>query len=148
MCIFDIFIVIVVIVLIRYFWWLATQNKENSYIPKGESKNTTPLTSQQAKGQSSDDVAPPLEKPNFLDKPEGEKDDLKKIGGIGPKIEEGLNSIGIFHYNQIAKLTPQNIQWIDEHFAFKGRVERDNWVEQAMHLANGEETEFSKKYKG
>jgi len=87
------------------------------------------------------------EKPSFMEKPEGDKDDLKKISGIGPKIEEKLNAIGIFHYQQIADFTASNIQWVDNNLSFKGRIIRDDWVGQAKLLAKGEETEFSKRYK-
>ncbi|MEA2028785.1 MAG: hypothetical protein U9N49_07395 [Campylobacterota bacterium] len=86
-------------------------------------------------------------KPEFLDEPQGEKNDLKKISGIGAKLEEKLNDLGIFHYHQIAQFSPDNIIWVDDHLAFKGRIERDDWVGQAQSLANGEDTEFSKKYK-
>ena len=86
-------------------------------------------------------------KPEFLDEPQGEKDDLKKISGIGPKLEEKLNHLGIFHYYQIAQFSSDNIIWVDDHLAFKGRIERDNWVGQAVILDKGEDTEFSKKYK-
>lgn len=85
-------------------------------------------------------------KPDFLAQPQGEKDDLKKISGIGAKLEERLNELGIFHYEQIAHFSQDNIIWIDNHLSFKGRIKRDNWVGQAQILAKGEETEFSKKY--
>lgn len=75
-------------------------------------------------------VAPPL-----LDAPrDGKADDLKKIGGIGPKVETTLNELGIYHYSQIAELTPEQCAWLDEQLHSKGRVERENWVEQARAL--------------
>ncbi|MEA2029269.1 MAG: hypothetical protein U9N49_09895 [Campylobacterota bacterium] len=86
-------------------------------------------------------------KPSLMEQPLGEKDDLKKISGIGPKIEEKLNNLGIFHYQQIAEFTEKNIQWVDENLSFKGRAMRDDWIGQAKVLAKGEETEFSKRYK-
>jgi len=86
-------------------------------------------------------------KPEFLNEPQGEKDDLKKISGIGPKLEEKLNDLGIFHYHQIAAFCPDNIIWVDDHLSFKGRIERDDWVGQAVVLDKGEDTEFSRKYK-
>lgn len=85
-------------------------------------------------------------KPEFLDEPQGDKDDLKKISGIGPKLEEKLHLLGIFHYHQIASFSHENIIWVDDHLSFKGRIERDDWVGQAKSLANREDTEFSKKY--
>ena len=74
--------------------------------------------------------------PISLDGPvNGEGDDLTAIGGIGPKIEEVLNGLGIYHYDQIAAWTPENIEWVDDHLAFEGRIEREQWVQQAASLS-------------
>ncbi|SEK36255.1 NADH dehydrogenase subunit E [Roseovarius azorensis] len=71
-------------------------------------------------------------------------DDLKMIKGIGPKLEKLLHDMGVFHFDQIAKWTEQEVSWADQNLeGFKGRVSRDNWVEQAQLLAEGKETEFS-----
>ena len=73
-------------------------------------------------------------------------DDLKRIKGVGPKLEAMLNDIGIFHYDQIASWTEEEVAWADESFVgFKGRVSRDDWVSQAKLLAQGDETEFSQR---
>ena len=72
-----------------------------------------------------------------LDAPNGEADDLKKITGVGPVLEEKLNGLGIYHYSQIAAFTLQEIAQIDEALAFKGRIERDNWLDQAAELVKG-----------
>lgn len=87
-------------------------------------------------------------KPELLStaRPEG-KDDLKKISGVGPKLEETLNSMGIYHFDQIAKWRKKEIIWVDSNLRFKGRIERDDWMAQAKILAKGGETEFSKKKK-
>jgi len=75
-------------------------------------------------------------------------DDLKAIKGVGPGLEKLLNDMGVWHYDQIAKWTADEIAWVDDNLLrFKGRVSRDNWPEQAEILANGGETEFSKKVK-
>lgn len=75
-------------------------------------------------------------------------DDLKMISGVGPKLESLLNSLGFFHYDQVAKWTSEEITWVDENLTgFKGRATRENWVEQAKTLADGGETEFSKRAK-
>lgn len=76
----------------------------------------------------------------------GAADDLKKIKGVGPKLEAMLNRMGFYHYDQIASWTPEQIAWVDENLeGFKGRVSRDEWVAQAKTLAAGGETEFSKR---
>lgn len=72
--------------------------------------------------------------PKNLEQLHGNADDLKQISGIGPKIESTLNQLGIYHYEQIAEFTEGNINWINEQMDFSGRVERENWVEQARDL--------------
>lgn len=85
-------------------------------------------------------------KPATLDEPKGQPDDLKKIKGVGRKIEQMLQSMGIYHFDQIAAWTDQEVAWVDANLkGFRGRVSRDNWVEQARLLATGGETEFSQK---
>ncbi len=76
---------------------------------------------------------------------DGRADDLKKISGVGPKLEKTLNGLGIFHFSQIADFTADNVAWVDRHLRFKGRIARENWIEQAKVLAAGGETEFSKR---
>ena len=72
----------------------------------------------------------------FLDAPRGGKaDDLKLIKGIGPKLEERLNSLGLYHHDQIAALTEAQIAHIDEQLDLRGRITRDDWVGQAAALA-------------
>ena len=72
---------------------------------------------------------------NFGIASEAEKDDLKKINGIGAFIEIKLNKIGIYTYNQISKFSKEDIVTITELIKFfPGRIERDSWVEQAKNL--------------
>ncbi|MDD4747596.1 MAG: hypothetical protein PHW19_09970 [Salinivirgaceae bacterium] len=66
---------------------------------------------------------------------ENEKDDLKMISGIGPYIEEKLHDLGIFTFKQISNLKAKDIADIDEAIeSFSGRIERDQWIEQAKEL--------------
>ncbi|KIT15815.1 hypothetical protein [Jannaschia aquimarina] len=87
------------------------------------------------------------QKPVTLDAPkDGKADDLKMIKGVGPKLEKLCNELGFYHFAQIAAWTPAEVAWVDRHLeGFKGRVSRDDWVAQAKLLADGGETEFSKK---
>jgi len=83
---------------------------------------------------------PDVEKaqPPVLSEPKGGKgDDLKIIGGIGPKLEKKLNELGIWHFEQIAAWTPAEIEWVNQAISFRGRIERENWVSQAAQLAQG-----------
>ncbi len=88
-------------------------------------------------------------KPEMLDAPrDGKADDLKMIKGIGPKLEGVLNGLGIWHFDQIAAWSADEVAWADQNLVgFKGRVSRDGWVDQAGALAKGLETEFSKRAK-
>ena len=62
-------------------------------------------------------------------------DDLKKIRGVGPKLERELNGMGLYTYAQIASLSAENLAWVDENLtAFRGRSVRDDWVGQASAL--------------
>lgn len=73
-------------------------------------------------------------------------DDLKMIKGVGPKLETMLNELGFYHFDQIAGWSAAEVVWVNDNLTgFKGRVSRDNWVEQARKLAFGQETEFSKR---
>nr|WP_321459240.1 NADH-quinone oxidoreductase subunit NuoE [uncultured Cohaesibacter sp.] len=92
------------------------------------------------------DSAEEGEAPALLSEPlDGKADNLKEISGVGPKIEEKLNGLGVFHFAQIASWTDDNVAFIDSQLAFRGRIVREGWIEQAKILASGEETEFSKR---
>ncbi len=77
------------------------------------------------------------DKPEMLSAPQGAPDDLKKIKGVGPKLEKELNGAGVYHFHQIASWTAKEVAWADDNLldGFKGRISRDNWVEQAKKLA-------------
>ena len=71
------------------------------------------------------------------------------IKGIGPKLEELCNSLGFYHFDQIAAWSAQEVAWVDANLeGFKGRVSRDQWVAQAKILASGGDTEFASRVKG
>ncbi len=64
-----------------------------------------------------------------LFKPPKEKDDLKKIYGIGPVMERTLNGLGILSYKQIADFSEQDIERVAAAIeSFSDRIERDDWV--------------------
>jgi len=85
-------------------------------------------------------------RPESIDAPmNGEIEDLKEISGIGIKIEEVLHSLGIYHFEQIAKWTPENVEWIENYLTLKGRIKKEEWINQAKLLSSGGQTEFSKK---
>ncbi|MCR9183052.1 MAG: hypothetical protein NXH73_09005 [Flavobacteriaceae bacterium] len=72
---------------------------------------------------------------NFGYGDEKNKDDLTKIEGLNPFIEEKLNQIGIFTYSQISRFTSDDIKALTHLLDyFPGRIERDEWVDQAKEL--------------
>ncbi|GAA6196272.1 hypothetical protein NBRC116598_17160 [Pseudophaeobacter arcticus] len=77
----------------------------------------------------------------------GLPDDLKLLKGVGPKLEQTLNDLGFFHFDQIAGWGAAEVAWVDSRLKFKGRIERDGWIAQAASLAAGDETDFAKKAK-
>ncbi len=89
-------------------------------------------------------------RPEGLSAPRGgQADDLKQIKGVGPKLEKLCHEMGFYHFEQIADWRPDEVAWVDANLkGFKGRVSRDNWVEQARTLAAGGETEFSRRVEG
>lgn len=62
-------------------------------------------------------------------------DDLKKLSGVGPALEKKLLENGVTTFAQIAAWNADDIAEFDEKLSFKGRIEREGWVEQAKELA-------------
>lgn len=78
---------------------------------------------------------PTLNFENFGEASPNEREDLTKINGIGPYIEQRLNEIGIYNYEQISRFKPEDIEVLTELIDFfPGRIERDNWTGQAEAL--------------
>jgi NADH-quinone oxidoreductase subunit E len=77
---------------------------------------------------------------------EGKPDDLKRISGVGPKIEGILHTLGIYHFDQIAAWEPRHVEWVDNYLSFKGRITREDWISQARRFAadSGEEASSQK----
>ena len=71
--------------------------------------------------------------------------DLKRIRGIGVLIEKRLHAMGVSAYEHIANWTADDIDRVSQTLDFKGRIERENWVEQARILSAGGHTEFSRR---
>ncbi len=79
--------------------------------------------------------APSLNFDSFGKADVSEKDDLKLISGVGPFIEEKLNGIGIYTFDQISRFTKEDIDTVTELIKFfPGRIERDKWTKQANKL--------------
>ena len=108
----------------------------------------TPASPKPAAKPVASETAPAAEKPAALDGPRpGGADDLKKIKGVGPKLEGVLNGLGYYHFDQIAQWSEAEVSWVDDALSFKGRITRDEWVSQARLLADGQDTAFSRRVK-
>jgi predicted flap endonuclease-1-like 5' DNA nuclease len=74
-------------------------------------------------------------------------DDLSRIKGVGPKFADALHDAGFVRYEQIAALTPNEIERLDERLgSFRGRIARDRIVEQAAYLARDDVDGFEQTF--
>ena len=88
------------------------------------------------KAEKAAEATAEAELPVLFTAPEGPADDLKKISGVGPVLEKKLNALGITTYAQVAAFTAEDIARVDDALSFKGRIDRNNWIEQASELAS------------
>lgn len=103
---------------------------------KPRARKAAKATAKSTPASSESPSASSQAKPQGLDAPRGgTKDDLKRIKGVGPKIESTLNGMGIYHFDQIAGWGRAEVEWVDENLSFKGRIDREKWVEQAKALS-------------
>jgi len=64
-------------------------------------------------------------------KPASGADDLKELSGVGPALEKKLHDAGVTSFAQVAAWTEDDVAAMDEKLSFKGRIEREGWIEQA-----------------
>ncbi|MFP2994930.1 hypothetical protein ABN763_03420 [Spongiivirga sp. MCCC 1A20706] len=100
-------------------------------------KDPEPIAIQEVKPLEVATEKPSLNFESFGKADESQKDDLKRISGVGPFIEKKLNGIGIYTFDQISNFTKKDIDDVTDLIQFfPGRIERDNWVDQANKLKN------------
>ena len=102
---------------------------------EAEEKSAKPVkkeTKSDAVAKAKDAGAPKAEKA----KPAGE-DDLKELSGVGPALEKKLHDAGVTSFAQIAAWTEDDVAAMNEKLSFKGRIEREGWVEQAQDKIKG-----------
>ena len=81
--------------------------------------------------------AAPKAKAEKAEAPAAAADDLKKLSGVGPALEKKLLAGGVTSFAQIAAWSEADVAEFDEKLSFKGRIEREGWIEQAKELAKG-----------
>lgn len=86
-------------------------------------------------------------RPRGLQQARGSRADaLQRLSGVGPQIEATLHALGVYHFDQIAAFTVEEVAWVNDHLHFRGRIEREHWILQARLLAAGNEAEFDRLY--
>jgi predicted flap endonuclease-1-like 5' DNA nuclease len=94
-----------------------------------------------------EDVAGPLLGVDAHPDLAGPPDDLTRIKGLGPKAAAQLKLLGITRFVQLGALGTAESAALDEQMGvFRGRLERDRWIEQARYLARGDTTTFEKEF--
>ncbi|HHG89398.1 MAG TPA: 50S ribosomal protein L21 [Devosia sp.] len=99
-----------------------------------------PAAKRAAPKKSASPKAAPKEAPKAEPKtaaPADIVDDLKLISGVGPALEKKLNALGITSLKQVADFTPEDVARVDEGLSFKGRIDRENWIQQARDMLAG-----------
>ncbi|MEY4269566.1 MAG: hypothetical protein RLZZ58_782 [Pseudomonadota bacterium] len=77
----------------------------------------------------------------------GAPDNLELIKGVGPKLNALLISLGVRRFDQIAAWGASEVAEVDQFLGnFTGRIDRDNWIDQAGLLARGDTAAFEAKY--
>lgn len=79
--------------------------------------------------------------------PAGPPDELTRMKGVGPKVAALLGTLGVTRFDQIAAWSDEDVARVDAQLgAFKGRIVRDQWVEQARLLAAGDTAAYEAKF--
>lgn len=124
----------------------------------GVPAEVVPAKAVQAEARPQETVKPVVAKKSAVSKPKAEKkvaepvkapavsrakgratDDLKRISGIGPKLEQVLNGKGVRRFADIAAWSDADVARFDDELGFGGRILRDDWVKQAKALKGAKE---------
>ena len=81
------------------------------------------------------EVAPTRKMPATKRTKAAKRDDLKQLPGVGPKLEQMLNGLGVSTYGEIAGWSETDIARVEERLGLPGRIGRDGWVARASELA-------------
>ncbi|MEQ6248097.1 50S ribosomal protein L21 [Sulfitobacter sp. HNIBRBA3233] len=120
----------------RYTFNRGEQAEMKKRVNEGEANEKSAKPAKKAKAGN----AAGKDETKKADKPAADTsgaDDLKELSGVGPALEKKLNDAGITTFAQIAAWTEADIADMDEKLSFKGRIEREGWVEQAKEKTKG-----------
>jgi predicted flap endonuclease-1-like 5' DNA nuclease len=75
------------------------------------------------------------------------RDEFSRMKGVGPKFADALHALGYNRYDQLARLTPTELERVDAQLGpFKGRLQRDRIIEQADYLSRGDTDGFEGRF--
>jgi predicted flap endonuclease-1-like 5' DNA nuclease len=158
-------IVIGLAVLVLAIWFIARANRKTTII--GDERTAKDVLDEGAerarRNQALIDAAPAVVKPEPAPEPgpvaaapepapapapaPAAADDLARIKGIGPKLVALLGELGVTSFAQIASWSDEDVTRIDAQLGrFAGRITRDQWIEQAKLLSQGDEAGFTEKF--
>jgi predicted flap endonuclease-1-like 5' DNA nuclease len=149
----------VVVVLVALWWLVGSSKKVETDRPSAtleKREEVSPVVTGPAVAPI--DIPPPVEVKPLKPEPEalvepihpapaGPADELTRMKGVGPKVAALLNGLGITRFDQIAEWSDDDVARVDAQLgAFKGRIARDQWVEQARLLAAGDTAGYEAKF--
>ncbi len=131
-------------------WFFCCRGKQSSYAKADKAiKDVSPVANRESDSAPQNDEKPHTSltgsQPIALASAPAAIDELKRIKGIGAVIEQTLNDLGVYTFEQISTWDESNIAWVENHLSFPGRVTREEWVQQAKTLSAGGDTDFSKR---
>lgn len=125
-------------------WWIWARRADESAAARADDDKAEPAPHAPAAAEEPEIAA--AEGPRIA-AAVGADDDLTKINGIGPALRDLCNSLGVRRFDQVAAWGDAEVADVDSYLgSFKGRILRDNWVEQAKLLAAGNEAEWQARF--
>ena len=141
-----------IVIAAALIWWISSSRTPAAPPPLEKTAETKPEvdTAPVVAGPAATpmDVPPPVpEAAPVAPAAAGPADDLTVMKGVGPKVTATLASLGVTRFDQIAAWSEADAARIDGQLgAFKGRVARDQWIEQARLLAAGDKAGYEAKF--
>lgn len=113
-------------------------------VPEPERESAAPVAAPLAAAAAAGSISAENDDESEASKPKiaaavGDADDLTRIKGIGPKLNDLCHSLGVLRFDQIAAWSAADVAEVDQYLKIKGRIDRDSWVDQAKLLAAGDD---------